>query len=135
VFFRHVFPNSLLPTIGLLGIVVSLLIGGTVIVETVFNVPGMGQLMVRAVLLRDYFIVQGVTFFALGVVLHQFHRRHRHGRARPAGEAVSMDSAAAPSIAASSRLQLPATLLVGAAIVIVWILIALFGRTSLPTIP
>ena len=73
VFFRHVFPNSLLPTISLLGIVVSFLIGGTVVVETVFNVPGMGQLMVRAVLLRDYFIVQGVTlFFALGVVLTSF---------------------------------------------------------------
>jgi len=73
VFFRHVFPNSLLPTISLLGIVVSFLIGGTVVVETVFNVPGMGQLMVRAVLLRDYFIVQGVTlFFAVGVVLTSF---------------------------------------------------------------
>jgi peptide/nickel transport system permease protein len=73
VFFRHVFPNSLLPTINLLGIVISFLIGGTVVVETVFNVPGMGQLMVRAVLLRDYFIVQGVTlFFAVGVVLTSF---------------------------------------------------------------
>jgi peptide/nickel transport system permease protein len=73
VFFRHVFPNSLLPTINLLGIVVSFLIGGTVVVETVFNVPGMGQLLVRAVLLRDYFIVQGVTlFFAVGVILTSF---------------------------------------------------------------
>ncbi len=73
VFFRHVFPNSLLPTISLLGIVVSFLIGGTVVVETVFNVPGMGQLLVRAVLLRDYFIVQGITlFFAVGVVLTNF---------------------------------------------------------------
>jgi len=73
VFFRHVFPNSLLPTISLLGIVVSFLIGGTVVVETVFNVPGMGQLLVRAVLLRDYFIVQGLTlFFAVGVVLTSF---------------------------------------------------------------
>ena len=73
VFFRHVFPNSLLPTISLLGIVVSFLIGGTVVVETVFNVSGMGQLLVRAVLLRDYFIVQGITlFFAVGVVLTNF---------------------------------------------------------------
>jgi peptide/nickel transport system permease protein len=73
VFFRHVFPNSLLPTISLLGIVVSFLIGGTVVIETVFNVPGLGQLMVRAVLTRDYFIVQGVTlFFAVGVVITSF---------------------------------------------------------------
>jgi peptide/nickel transport system permease protein len=48
-------------------------IGGTVVVETVFNVPGMGQLMIRAVLTRDYFVVQGVTlFFALGVVITTF---------------------------------------------------------------
>lgn len=73
LFFRHIFPNSLLPTISLLGIVVSFLIGGTVVIETVFNVPGMGQLLVRAVLLRDYFIVQGITlFFAFGVVLTSF---------------------------------------------------------------
>jgi len=73
VFYRHVFWNSLLPTISLLGIVVSFLIGGTVVVETVFNVPGMGQLMIREVLTRDYFVVQGVTlFFALGVVLTTF---------------------------------------------------------------
>jgi peptide/nickel transport system permease protein len=73
VFYRHVFWNSLLPTISLLGIVVSFLIGGTVVVETVFNVPGLGQLMVRAVLTRDYFVVQGVTlFFAVGVVITSF---------------------------------------------------------------
>jgi peptide/nickel transport system permease protein len=73
VFIRHVLPNSLLPTISLLGIVVAFLIGGTVVVETVFNVPGVGQLLVRAVLLRDYFIVMGITlFFAVGVVLTNF---------------------------------------------------------------
>lgn len=73
VFYRHVFWNSLLPTISLLGIVVSFLIGGTVVIETVFNVAGMGQLMVRAVLTRDYFVVQGVTlFFAVGVVITNF---------------------------------------------------------------
>ena len=73
VFWRHVFWNSLLPTINLLGIVVSFLIGGTVVIETVFAVPGLGQLMVRAVLTRDYFVVQGVTLlFAIGVVLTNF---------------------------------------------------------------
>jgi len=73
VFYRHVFWNSLLPTISLLGIVVSFLIGGTVVVEWVFNIQGLGQLMVRAVLTRDYFVVQGVTlFFAIGVVITNF---------------------------------------------------------------
>jgi peptide/nickel transport system permease protein len=73
VFFRHVFWNSLLPTVSLLGIVVSFLIGGTVVVESVFNIPGLGQLMVRAVLTRDYFVVQGVTLvFSVGVVITSF---------------------------------------------------------------
>jgi peptide/nickel transport system permease protein len=73
VFWRHVFPNSLLPTLNLAGIIVSFLIGGTVIVESVFNIPGLGQLMVRSVLTRDYFTVQGVTLvLAMGVVLTTF---------------------------------------------------------------
>jgi peptide/nickel transport system permease protein len=70
VFWHHVFRNSLVPTINLLGVVVSFLIGGTVVIESVFNVPGLGQLLVRAVLTRDYFTVQGVALvLALGVVL------------------------------------------------------------------
>lgn len=73
VFWRHVFPNSLLPTLNLLGIVVSFLIGGTVVIESVFNVPGLGQLLVRSVLTRDYFTVQGVALvLAFGVVLTTF---------------------------------------------------------------
>lgn len=61
IFSRHVFWNSLLPTVNLLGVVVAFLIGGTVVVENVFNIPGLGNLLVRAVLSRDYFIVQSVT--------------------------------------------------------------------------
>ena len=45
------------------------LIGGTVVVETVFSIPGIGQLMVASVFTRDYILVQGVTFvFALAVI-------------------------------------------------------------------
>ena len=69
IFFQHVMRNSLLPTLHLLGITMSFLIGGTVVVETVFAVPGLGQLMVKAILARDYFVVQAVTLvLALGVV-------------------------------------------------------------------
>jgi peptide/nickel transport system permease protein len=70
IFWRHVFRNSLLPTVHLLGVVVSWLIGGTVVIETVFAVPGLGQLMVNSIFARDYYVVQGVTLLlALGVVL------------------------------------------------------------------
>lgn len=73
LFFRHVLPNSLVPTVNLLGIAFSWLIGGTVVVETVFSIPGMGQLMVASIFTRDYLLVQGITlFFALGIICTNF---------------------------------------------------------------
>ena len=70
IFLHHILRNSLLPTISLLGVNVGWLIGGTVVVETVFSVPGMGQLMVASIFARDYLVVQAVTLIlALGVVL------------------------------------------------------------------
>jgi peptide/nickel transport system permease protein len=73
IFTRHVFWNSLLPTVNLMGVVVSFLIGGTVVIETVFNIPGLGNLLVRAVLVRDYFVVQAVTLIlAFGIVITNF---------------------------------------------------------------
>ncbi|HEX9447987.1 MAG TPA: ABC transporter permease [Dongiaceae bacterium] len=73
IFARHVFRNSLLPTVNLLGVVVAFLIGGTVVIENVFNIPGLGNLLIRAVLTRDYFVVQAVTLIlAVGVVLANF---------------------------------------------------------------
>ena len=73
VFLRHVLPNSLIPTINLLAINIGWLIGGSVVVETVFSVPGMGQLLVRAIFSRDYMVVQGVTLvFACASVTINF---------------------------------------------------------------
>jgi peptide/nickel transport system permease protein len=73
VFRRHVLPNSLIPTINLLAINIGWLIGGSVVVETVFSLPGMGQLLVRAIFTRDYMVVQGVTLvFACASVLLNF---------------------------------------------------------------
>ena len=73
IFTRHVFWNSLLPTVNLMGVVVSFLIGGTVVIENVFNIPGLGNLLVRAVLVRDYFVVQAVTLIlAFGIVVTNF---------------------------------------------------------------
>ncbi|MBO9101525.1 MULTISPECIES: ABC transporter permease [unclassified Rhizobium] len=73
VFWRHVLPNSLLPTINLLAVNIGWLIGGTVVVETVFALPGMGQLLVRAIFSRDYMVVQGVAMvFACATVFINF---------------------------------------------------------------
>jgi peptide/nickel transport system permease protein len=73
IFGRHVFWNSLLPTVNLMGVVVSFLIGGTVVIENVFNIPGLGQALIRGVLTRDYFVVQAVTLvLACGIVITNF---------------------------------------------------------------
>jgi peptide/nickel transport system permease protein len=70
IFRTHIFPNSLLPTLNLFAVIVAYLLGGSVIVETVYAVPGMGKLMVDSILARDYFVVQGATLvFALTTIL------------------------------------------------------------------
>ncbi|MEF8793677.1 ABC transporter permease [Thiohalorhabdus sp.] len=59
VVYRHALRNALLPVITLLGLSVPGLIGGSVIFETIFGIPGMGQLMYEAILSRDYPVVMG----------------------------------------------------------------------------
>ncbi len=73
IFVRHVFRNSLIPTINLLGVNLGWLIGGTVVVESVFSVPGLGSLLVQSIFARDYMIVQMITLvFACATVLINF---------------------------------------------------------------
>jgi len=73
IFLRHVLPNALVPTITLLGVNFSWLIGGTVVVEQVFSVPGLGQLMVASIFSRDYLVVQLITLvFAVAVIATNF---------------------------------------------------------------
>jgi peptide/nickel transport system permease protein len=67
---RHVLRPGLIPTVTVLGVNIGLLIGGTVVIENVFAVPGVGQLMMSSVYTRDYPTVQAVTLvFATLVVL------------------------------------------------------------------
>jgi peptide/nickel transport system permease protein len=73
IFLHHILRNSLLPTVNLLGVNIGWLIGGTVVVETVFSVPGLGGLMVASIFARDYLVVQAVALIlALGVVVTNF---------------------------------------------------------------
>ena len=69
VLWRHVLRNSLMSTISILAVHTSWVIGGTVVVETVFGIPGLGHLLVASISARDYPVVQGLTvMFALLVV-------------------------------------------------------------------
>lgn len=65
---RHALRNALIPVVTLVGLQVPLLIGGAVIIEQIFVIPGMGLLMLEAVQQRDYPIVTGV-FLMVGVVV------------------------------------------------------------------
>ena len=70
IFRRHVLVNSVLPTLNLLGVMIAFLIGSSVVVEIIYAVPGLGTLMVGAVLGRDYNVIQGLTlFYALASVI------------------------------------------------------------------
>jgi peptide/nickel transport system permease protein len=66
----HVARNAVIPTLTLLGINIAFLIGATVVVERVFQLNGLGSLMLTSISNRDFPVVQGVTFvFALSVVI------------------------------------------------------------------
>ncbi len=69
---RHALKNAAVPIVTIIGIGVALLIGGVVVTETVFAIPGLGRLTVDAILRRDYPIIQGVTllFSAVYVVVN-----------------------------------------------------------------
>jgi peptide/nickel transport system permease protein len=70
VLIRHALANAAVPIVTVIGIGVALLIGGVVVTETVYAIPGLGSLTVDAVLNRDFPVIQGlVLFFSLSYVL------------------------------------------------------------------
>ena len=66
IIFRHALRNCLIPVVTLIGLQAPLLIGGAVILEQIFVVPGMGLMLLEAVFQRDYPVVTGV-FLIVGV--------------------------------------------------------------------
>jgi peptide/nickel transport system permease protein len=67
---KHAFRNTLIPVVTVTGIIISLLIGGSVVVEQVFALPGIGRLIVQGILARDYPLVQGtMLIFGFSFVL------------------------------------------------------------------
>jgi peptide/nickel transport system permease protein len=69
IIIRHALKNAFIPIVTLLGFTLPALIAGSVLIETVFNIPGMGRLLVTAVLNKDYMIVQaGVVIIGALIV-------------------------------------------------------------------
>ena len=70
VILRHALKNALIPVITIIGLQVPILVGGVVIIEEIFVLPGMGRLILNAINERDYPILSGVMlFFGFGIVL------------------------------------------------------------------
>lgn len=70
VLWRHVLPNSLGPTLTLVGIILGTLLGGIAVVETVFTLPGLGRMLIEAIYSRDYPVIQGCLLtIAAGYVI------------------------------------------------------------------
>ena len=63
IIFRHALRNALIPVVTLSGVELGYLLGGTLIVEEVYALPGLGRLILNAITQRDYALVQGVTLF------------------------------------------------------------------------
>lgn len=70
VIYKHALRNALMPVITILGLAVPGLIGGSVIFETIFSIPGMGQLFYGSVMARDYPVIMGILF--IGAILTLF---------------------------------------------------------------
>ncbi|MCI3926285.1 ABC transporter permease [Paenibacillus sp. TRM 82003] len=69
VYFRHAFRNCLIPVVTVMATQVAVLFGGAVITETVFAWPGMGQLLVKAISVRDMSVVQAVVFVSALIII------------------------------------------------------------------
>lgn len=69
IIMRHALKNALIPVVTLTGMTVRYLFGGAVLIETVFNIPGIGRMTVDAVLSQDYPIVQGTTLVTAITIL------------------------------------------------------------------
>jgi ABC-type dipeptide/oligopeptide/nickel transport system permease component len=69
VIVRHVLKNAMIPVVTITGLQLSTLIGGAVIMESIFVLPGMGRFLLDAITWRDYPVIQGINLFlATGVL-------------------------------------------------------------------
>lgn len=63
VILRHALPNALIPVVTVIGFMLPWVIGGSIITERIFGLPGLGYLMIQAMDDRDYTLVSGITIF------------------------------------------------------------------------
>ena len=69
IVFRHALPNAMLPTINIVALTIAWLLGGVVIIESVFNYPGIGTLMINGISDRDLALVQGIAIILAAIYI------------------------------------------------------------------
>jgi peptide/nickel transport system permease protein len=66
---KHGLKNAIIPVITVLGLQVAQIAGGAVIIETIFSLPGMGQLLVESIIQRDYPVIQGINLLVVTIIV------------------------------------------------------------------
>ena len=66
---KHALKNAIIPVITVLGLQVAQIAGGAVIIETIFSLPGMGQLLVESIIQRDYPVIQGINLLVVTMIV------------------------------------------------------------------
>jgi peptide/nickel transport system permease protein len=69
IVFKHALPNAMLPTINIVALTLAWLLGGVAIIETVFNYPGIGKLMIAGITDRDFALVQGIAIILAAIYI------------------------------------------------------------------
>jgi peptide/nickel transport system permease protein len=66
---KHALKNAIIPVITVMGLQVAQIAGGAVIIETIFGLPGMGQLLVESIIQRDYPVIQGINLLVVTIIV------------------------------------------------------------------
>ena len=69
IYMRHALRNALLPVVTVAGLQFAVLLGGSVTLEAVFNLPGVGRLLIAAIRSRDYPVIQGAVLYICAMVI------------------------------------------------------------------
>jgi peptide/nickel transport system permease protein len=69
IIMRHALKNALIPVVTILGIILRYVVGGSVVIEIVFNIPGIGRLAVDSAVAQDYPVVQGIILLVAAIVV------------------------------------------------------------------
>jgi len=69
VVLKHALKNAIIPVVTVLGLQVAQIASGAVIIETIFSLPGMGQLLVESIIQRDYPVIQGINLLVVTIIV------------------------------------------------------------------